>query len=31
VVTHYTVRGDRLVPIEHVRTPSGFGVVEIEP
>ncbi len=31
VVTHYTVRGDRLLPIEHVRAPSGFRVIEIEP
>lgn len=30
VVTYYTVRGDRLVPIEHVRVPTGFRMVEIE-
>lgn len=30
VVTHYTVRGDRLVPVEHVRVPTGYRVVNIE-
>ena len=24
VVTHYTVQGNRLVPIEHLRVPQGF-------
>jgi hypothetical protein len=24
VVTHYTVAGDRLLPLEHVRTPAGW-------
>ena len=24
VVTHYTVTGDRLLPVEHVRTPAGW-------
>ncbi len=27
VVTHYTVRGDRLVPIEHARIPTGYELV----
>jgi hypothetical protein len=30
VVTHYTVRGDRLLPIERVQTPTGYHVVTIE-
>ncbi len=30
VVTHYTVRGDRLIPVEHVRVPSGYRAVTIE-
>jgi hypothetical protein len=30
VVTHYTVRGDRLLPVEHVRVPTGYRPVTIE-
>lgn len=30
VVTHYTVRGDRLIPIEHVRVPTGYRPITIE-
>ena len=30
VVTHYTVRGDRLVGIESVKAPTGYRVVSIE-
>jgi len=30
VVTHYTVRGDRLLPIEHVHVPTGFRIVAVE-
>jgi hypothetical protein len=30
VVTHYTVRGDRLVPIENIRVPAGYQVVTVE-
>jgi hypothetical protein len=30
VVTHYTVRGDKLFPIEHVRVPAGFRLITIE-
>lgn len=30
VVTHYSVRGDRLTPIEHVRVPTGYRPVTIE-
>lgn len=30
VVTHYTVKGDRLIPIEHVRVPSGYRAITIE-
>ncbi|MCC2671932.1 MAG: hypothetical protein K0Q72_4403 [Armatimonadetes bacterium] len=29
VVTHYTVRPDRLLPIEHVRVPAGFRLVNL--
>ena len=29
VVTHYTVREGRLVPVEHVRPPTGFHVVTL--
>ena len=27
VVTYYTVAGDRLVPLEHVRVPAGWQPV----
>lgn len=27
VVTHYTVRPERLVPVEHIRTPAGYQPV----
>ena len=30
VVTHYTVRGERLVPIEHVRVPTGYLLITLE-
>jgi hypothetical protein len=30
VVTHYTVKGDRLIPVEHVRVPAGYRSVTIE-
>jgi len=30
VVTHYTVRGDRLIPVEHVRVPTGYRAITIE-
>lgn len=30
VVTHYTVRGDKLIPVEHVRVPTGYRVISIE-
>ena len=30
VVTHYTVRGERLLPIEKVNTPAGYRAVTIE-
>jgi hypothetical protein len=30
VVTHYTVRGDRLVPIEHVRVPARHRAVSLD-
>ena len=30
VVTHYTVRGDRLLPIEHIRVPIGYRAITIE-
>jgi hypothetical protein len=30
VVTHYTVRGDRLVGIESVKPPTGYRAVNIE-
>lgn len=30
VVTHFTVRGDRLVPIENVRLPAGYQLVTTE-
>jgi len=29
VVTHYTVREDRLVPVEHVRVPTGYRLVDL--
>jgi len=29
VVSHYTVAGDRLVPLEHVRVPTGYRVVTL--
>jgi hypothetical protein len=30
VVTYYSVRGDRLVPIEHAKPPTGYRVVNIQ-
>lgn len=27
VITHYTVREDRLLPVEHVRVPAGYRVI----
>jgi hypothetical protein len=30
VVTHYTVRPDRLIPLEHVRVPTGYRLVTFE-
>lgn len=30
VVTHYTVRGERLIPIENVRVPTGYTVVTVD-
>ena len=30
VVTYYTVRGDRLIPVEHVRVPTGYRAITIE-
>jgi hypothetical protein len=30
VVTHYTVRGDRLIPVEHVRVPLGYRLVVVD-
>jgi hypothetical protein len=30
VVTHYTVRGARLMPVEHVRVPAGYRAITIE-
>lgn len=29
VVTHYTVRGDRLFPVEHVRVPPRYQLVPL--
>ena len=29
VVTHYTLRGDRLIPVEHVRVPTGYQLVTV--
>jgi hypothetical protein len=29
VVTHYTVRPDKLLPIEHVRVPAGYRLVNL--
>lgn len=29
VVTHYTLRGDRLIPVEHVRVPAGYQQVTV--
>jgi hypothetical protein len=29
VVSHYTVREDRLVPVEHVRVPEGYRLVTL--
>jgi hypothetical protein len=29
VVTHYTVRADRLIPVEHVRVPAGYRLVNL--
>jgi hypothetical protein len=31
VVVHYTVKEDRLVPIEHVRVPTGYRLVDLAP
>jgi hypothetical protein len=30
VVTHYTVQGDRLAPVEHARVPTGYRLVTVE-
>ncbi|MFN3649536.1 MAG: hypothetical protein ACK47B_08120 [Armatimonadota bacterium] len=30
VVTYYTVRPDRLVPVEHVRVPTGYQLIQTE-
>lgn len=30
VVTHYTVRPDKLFPVEHVRVPAGYRLIELE-
>jgi hypothetical protein len=30
VVTHYTVRGDRLIPVEHARVPAGYQLVLLD-
>ena len=30
VVTHYTVRGDRLIPIEHVRVPARHRAISVD-
>lgn len=30
VVTHYTVTGDRLVPMEHVRVPTGYRQITLD-
>jgi hypothetical protein len=30
VVTHYTVRGDKLIPVEHVRVPAGYRAITLE-
>jgi hypothetical protein len=30
VVTYYAVQGTRLVPVEHVRVPPGFRLVQLE-
>jgi len=30
VVTHYTVRGDKLIPVEHVSVPIGYHLVTID-
>lgn len=30
VVTYYEVRGERLLPLEHVRVPAGFRLVQFE-
>ena len=29
VVTHYTVRPDKLLPIEHVRLPAGYRLINL--
>jgi hypothetical protein len=29
VVTHYTVKADRLIPVEHVRVPDGYRLVNL--
>jgi len=29
VITHYTLRGDRLLPIENVRVPAGYREVRV--
>lgn len=29
VVTHYTVRPDKLIPVEHVRVPDGYRLVNL--
>jgi len=30
VVTHYTVRPDKLFPVEHVRVPAGYRLIELD-
>ncbi|MGV3721501.1 MAG: hypothetical protein ACO1SX_11385 [Actinomycetota bacterium] len=29
VVTHYTVRPDKLIPVEHVRVPDGYRLITL--
>jgi hypothetical protein len=29
VVTHYSLRGDRLIPVEHARLPNGYQLVSV--
>lgn len=30
VVTHYSVRPDKLFPVEHVRVPAGYRLIELD-